>query len=63
MNEITSAGSDSFRSLKNTSLGKKLTAKVDKESGKDSLCPALPLKTRIIGFAVCCVLGKEHFNV
>ena len=38
-------------------VGKSLKNKVDKDTGKDSLCPSLTLKQRVIGFAVCWTLG------
>ena len=53
-------GDDSIgSSILNNSIGKKLTQKVNKESGKDSCCPSLTLKQRVIGYAVCTVLGKN----
>ena len=52
------AGDDSISSnFLNTSAGKQLTQKVNKESGKDSCSPSLSLKQRVIAFAVCTVLG------
>ena len=38
-------------------VNKKIKGKIDKESGKDSLCPSLTLKQRVIGYAVCTILG------
>ena len=44
-------------------IGKAVTSAANKASGqedpKDSLCPSLTLKQRIIGFAVCTGLGKQ----
>ena len=42
-------------------LSKKISGKVNKESGKNSCCPSLTLKQRIIGFAVCTCLGKSFY--
>ena len=54
------AGEDSISSnFLNNSVGKKLTSKVNKETGKNSCCPSLTLKQRIIGYAVCTILGNH----
>ena len=39
-------------------VNKKIKGKIDKETGKDSLCPSLTLKQRVIGYVVCTVLGN-----
>lgn len=32
---------------------------LDKKVGKDTCCPSLPIKVRLIGFGVCFLLGKS----
>jgi hypothetical protein len=41
----------------NNPIGKLVAKKADEESGKDSLCPSLSLKHRIIGYAVTVIIG------
>ena len=48
---------DAEGGLMDNSLGKKISGKVDSQTGKDSLCPSMSLKHRIIGFAICSSLG------
>ena len=33
--------------------------KAEKDIGKKTCCPSLTIKQRVIGFAVCTVLGKD----
>lgn len=53
-------GEDSISSnaLIGKNLEKQISGRVNKETGKDSCCPSLTLKHRIIGYAVCTGLGK-----
>ena len=41
----------------NNPIGKLVAKKADEESGKDSLCPSLSLKHRVIGFAITVIIG------
>lgn len=46
-------------------LGLLVKKKADEESGKDSLCPSLTLKQRLIGFGVTVIIGtyiKTYFK-
>jgi hypothetical protein len=36
---------------------------MDKKVGKDTCCPSLSFRMRLIGFGVCFILGKSTFQV
>ncbi len=41
-------------------MGKKFQNKIDEETGKDSCCPSLSLKQRVIGYGICTTVGNFH---
>ena len=42
--------------------GSFVAKKAAEQSGKDSLCPSLTLKQRVIGYATVVILGIIDFN-
>lgn len=59
---MNDTSSSSIGSLLNTSMGKKVADKVNSESAKNSCCPSMTIKQRVIGFGVCTGLGKLHWS-
>lgn len=44
-----------------SSIGTKIAGALGQEQAKESMCPSLTLKQRVIGYAVCTILGT-HFS-
>ena len=54
MDSLLSSGSLGGGSL----AGKAMEKNLDKKMGKDTCCPSLSFRVRMIGFGVCFALGK-----